>query len=92
MIEFSQDYDLTSHNVTYVVSVNFIHEWRDPQSKSQLRMTDFQETFHDNLIYCHDFFARNVLTGSRVRNIDEEYSYFGLLELSNMGFEPWPNT
>ena len=40
-------------NITDVVYVNFIHEWR-------LRTTDFWETFHDNYIFNHTEFLPNI--------------------------------
>ena len=40
----SQDYDLTSHT-TYVVCVNFIHEWRQLQFKVDSERQIFEKLF-----------------------------------------------
>ena len=46
--------DLVSH-ITYVVSVNFIHKWRDLQFKVDSERQIFWETFHGNFIYSQSF-------------------------------------
>ena len=42
--------DLVSHT-TYVVNVNFLHEWRDLNFKVDSEQQIFWETFHGNFIY-----------------------------------------
>ena len=75
--------DLVSHTI-YVVCVNFIHKWRDPQFKVDSDRQIFWETFHDNFIYSQSF-ARNLLRGNRRRNIFR-ISFWCLAWNSNPGF------
>ena len=75
---FSQDYDLVSHT-TYVVCVNFIHEWRDLQFKVDSERQIFEKLFMA-ILFTLRVFARNLLRGSRRRNIF--FSYFI--------FDVWP--
>ena len=46
--------DLVSHT-TYVVSVNFIHKWRDLQFKVDSERQMFWETFHGNFYLISEF-------------------------------------
>ena len=58
---FSQYYNLAFHSIYVVWVVNFRHNWRDLQLKLlRLRISDFRETFYDNL----RFYDRNLLRGS----------------------------
>ena len=63
---FSQDYDLVSHT-TYVVCVNFIHEWWDLQFKVDSERQIFEKLFMA-ILFTLRVFARNLLRGSRRRN------------------------
>ena len=55
-----QDYEITSHT-NYFMCVNFIYKWRDLELKVDIEQTtDFEESFHVNLIYLK-VFARNML-------------------------------
>ena len=56
--------DLASHT-TYVMCVNFIHEWRDLQFPNG---RFFWESFHCNFIFTLRVFARNLLRGNHWRN------------------------
>ena len=56
---FGQDYDLASP-VTYVVCVNFIHEWRDQQFKVDSETQFFLEAFHGNFIYSQSFCLKSA--------------------------------
>ena len=60
---FSQGYDLAL-NTTYVVCVNFIHEWRDLQFKADSERQSFKD-FHYNL----RVFVWSLLSDSRRRSI-----------------------
>ena len=68
MQAFSQDYDLVSHS-TYVVCVNFIREWRDLQFKKSIPNDRFMRNFFMAILFALRLFARNLLRGSRRRNI-----------------------
>ena len=76
---FSQDYDLAFHTI-YVVCVNFIHEWRNPQFKVD-RTTDFLTNFFMTGLFTLRVFAKNLVRGSRRRNI---------FIFSDLGFEVGP--
>ena len=49
---FSQDSDLASHT-TYVVCVNFIHEWRDLHFNVDSERQIFEKLFHGRFIYSY---------------------------------------
>ena len=65
---FSQDCGLASH-FTNVVCINFIHEWRDlyfnVDSERQIYLRNTFKAF----LFTLRVFARNLLRGSRRRNI-----------------------
>ena len=56
--------DLVSHT-TYVVSVNFIHEWRDLQLKIDSERQIFLEKLFMAILFTLRVFARNLLRGKR---------------------------
>ena len=64
---FSQNYDPVSHT-TYVVCVNFLHTWRDLQFKVDSEWQIFEKLFMA-ILFTLRAFARNLLRGSRRRNI-----------------------
>ena len=64
---FSQDYGLASHT-THAVNVNFIRERRELQFNVDSERQIFENLFHGNFIYSQSF-CRNLLRGSRRRNI-----------------------
>ena len=72
---FSQDYDLGFHT-NYIVYINVMHKWRELQV--------FEKFFMAIFTYSHIFFARNLLRGSRRRNI---FAYSVSLEIFDMGFK-----
>ena len=78
--------DLVFHT-TYVVYVNFIHNWRDILFKVDSERQIFWETFHGNFICsCQKFvFARNLLRGNRRINTFS-ISFWCLAWDSNPGF------
>ena len=60
--------DLVSHT-TYVVCVNFKHNWRDIHFKVDCERQIFWETFHGSFISSLSrVFARNLLRGNSRRN------------------------
>ena len=77
----SQNYDLAFHT-THVVWIIFTMSGR-----TYSLTTDFWETFHEQFYFFLRIFARILLKGSNRRNI---FSYFVLLEISDLDFEPWP--
>ena len=74
--------DLVSHT-TYVVCVNFIHNWRDLQFKVDSERQIFWETFHGNFIYFQSFCQKSAERKSPYKY----FSYFVLM--SGLGHEPW---
>ena len=76
--------DVVSHT-TYVVCVNFIHKWRDLQSKVDSERRIFWEIFHGKFLFTLRVFAKNLLRGNR------RWSTFRIFFLclawdSNLGF------
>ena len=53
---------------TYVVCFNFIHEWRDLQYKVDFERQIFEKLYMA-ILFTLRAFARNLLRGSRGRNI-----------------------
>ena len=51
---FSQDYDDLASHTTYVMCINFIHEWRNRQFKVD------SEVFWDNIIYFHSYCQKSA--------------------------------
>ena len=68
---FGQNYDSVS-NTTNVMCVNFIYEWRDLQFKVDSERQIFEKLFKE-ISFALKVFGRNLLRGSRRRNI---LSYF----------------
>ena len=64
---FNQDFDLASHT-TYVVCINFRHEWRDLQFKVDSKWQIFVQLFMV-ILFTLRVYAGNLPTGSRSRNI-----------------------
>ena len=56
---FSQDYNLAFHS-TYVVCVNFIHEYRDLQFKVDYDRQFFEKNFSGNFIYSLSFCQKSA--------------------------------
>ena len=54
--------------ITYVVCFNFIHKWRDLQFKVDSERLIFEKLFLA-ILFTFRIFARNLLRGSRQRNI-----------------------
>ena len=79
---FSQDYNLVNHT-TYVVCVNFIHEWWNLQFKVDSERQIFGKLSMAILFTLRDF-ARHLLRGSRRRNI------FIFVVKSDLGFKLEP--
>ena len=65
---FSQKYDLASFT-TYIVYIHFIHERWDLQFKTDSERHIFENLFKPNLYFYSQSLARNLLRGSRWRNI-----------------------
>ena len=61
---FSQNYDPTSNNITYVVCFNFIHEWLKSTSNARILRNFFMA-----ILFTLRIFERNLLKGSRRSNI-----------------------
>ena len=55
--------DLISHT-TYIVSVNFVHMWRDLQFKVDSERQIFEKLF-TAVLFTLRVFARNLLSGNR---------------------------
>ena len=72
--------DLVSH-ATYVVCVNFIHNWRDLQSIPNDRF--LLRTFHGNFINSQSFYQK-----STERKSPKKYFLYIVL-MSGLGLEPW---
>ena len=64
---YSQYYDLPSHTA-YVVCINLIHKWQDLQFKVDSERQIFEMLFM-TILFALRVFARNLLRGSRRRNI-----------------------
>ena len=67
---FSRDYDLAS-NITYVVCVNFIHEWRGLQFNDDSERQICEKLFHGRFIYSHSFCQK-----SAERKSPKKYFFF----------------
>ena len=78
---FSQDFGLASHT-THVVCVNFISEWRDLQFNVDSER-HFLRNFFMAGLFTLRVFARNLLRGSRRRNI----FHISFL-MTDLGYEP----
>ena len=70
---FSQDYDLVSHT-TYVVCVNFVHEWRDLQFKVDSERQIFDKVFIAIYIYSQSFCQK-----SAERKSPKKYFFYFIL-------------
>ena len=104
-IEISQDYNLASYTI-HVLYFKFIHEWLELQFNVDSKRQIFEKFFMVNFIYfqsyCQvsdwdkvaekiffDIFILNwALTSNRPKKC---FSYFVLMQMPDLGFEPWPH-
>ena len=82
---FSQDYGLASHT-THVMCVNFIRERRDLEFNVDSERQIFLRNFFMAVLFTLRVFARNLLRGSRRRNIFFIYHFWWLTWETNPGF------
>ena len=73
--------ELVSHT-TYVVCVNFTHNWQDLQSKVDSKRQISWESFHGNFIYSQSYCQKSA----ERKSPNEYFSYFVLM--SGLRFEP----
>ena len=78
---FSQDYDLASH-ITYVVCVNFIHEWRELQFKVDSERQIF-EKFFIAILFTQSFCQKSA----EKKSLKQRFHIFVLM--FGLGLEPW---
>ena len=76
-------YNVLVSHTTYVVCVNFIHEWRDLQFKVDSERQIFEKLFHGNFIYSQSFCQK-----SAERKSPKKYFLYFIL-MSGLGLEPW---
>ena len=78
---FNRAYDLNSHN-TYVMSVNFIHECRDPQIEGHSKWQIFQKLFHGKIIVFSEFYLCWEEVNEEITRCDSENTPKHLYSLS----------
>ena len=82
---FSKDYDLASRT-TYVVCVNFMHDWRDLQFKFVFQPKIFEKLL-TSILFTLKVFARNLLRGcSRRKFFHISFCWRCLSWVWNRGF------
>ena len=74
------------HNLTHVVCVNFIHEWRDLQFNIDSERQIFEKHFHGRFIYSQSFCQKSAVRKSPEKNFFSHISFLFLAWNTNPGF------